>query len=45
LIRPDQERVGSIQRQLGGRHDRWAERIAAMIEEDCDQLLEDFGCR
>lgn len=45
LIRPDKERLVSIQRQLGGRYDRWAERIAATVDEDYDQLLKDFGCR
>ncbi|HKS36723.1 MAG TPA: hypothetical protein VJW76_06010 [Verrucomicrobiae bacterium] len=45
LIRPDKDRLVSIQRQLGGRQDHWAERIAATVEEDFDLLLKDFGCR
>jgi hypothetical protein len=45
LIRPDKERLVLIQRQLDGPQDHWAERIAATIEEDYDQLLKDFGCR
>jgi hypothetical protein len=44
LIRPNKDRLVSIQRQLGGRQDHWAERIAATVDEDFDLLLKDFGC-
>jgi len=43
LIRPDRDRLVSIQRQLGGRQDHWAERIAATVEEDFDLLLKDLA--
>jgi hypothetical protein len=44
LIFPDKERLASLQQQLGARHEQWAERITASIEEDYRQLLKDLGC-